>query len=388
MSKTIVHYNMDDVDKQGGLFNIIYGLRSNGKSYQLKHKKAVSKYLNGSTEYYSNYLNKNDIIEKSIKKGSRFMLIRRLQEEIKPNLIEKYFSDVNVTELTNGEYNCITMYRKTLYLSKYDFKTTKTQRGEIIGYVVALSTEQNYAGGSYLDVNDMIFEEFMARQPYLYQEPDKLINLWSTVDRKRGTTRLWLVGNSISRVCPYLTEWELQPIISRLKQGEIETKWLGTGQLDDNGKEIEVKLAIEYCKDNGGSSFAIGKHKDMINKGDWQSDPQPHLPKSKKCYNILYRIGFQFQEFKFIAEYLKDSEEKTTLWFVYPYFKDFDKKMIVISDIVKTSPYWQRNIYDLNIKNDVIRKLLYNTFRENRIFYANDLIGTDFKQVIDFEIKR
>ena len=29
--------------------------------------------------------------EKSIKKGSRFMLIRRLQEEIKPNLIEKYF---------------------------------------------------------------------------------------------------------------------------------------------------------------------------------------------------------------------------------------------------------------------------------------------------------
>ena len=32
-----------------------------------------------------------------------------------------------------------------------------------IGYVVALSTEQNYAGASYLDVDDIIFEEFMSR---------------------------------------------------------------------------------------------------------------------------------------------------------------------------------------------------------------------------------
>jgi hypothetical protein len=31
---------------------------------------------------------------------------------------------------------------------------------------------------------------------------------------------------------------------------------------------------------------------------------------------------------------------------------------------------------------------LYNTFRENNIFYSDDLCGTDFKQVIDFEIKK
>ena len=38
------------------------------------------------------------------------------------------------------------------------------------GYVVALSTEQKYAGASYLDVSDMIFEEFMSRDLYLRTE--------------------------------------------------------------------------------------------------------------------------------------------------------------------------------------------------------------------------
>lgn len=62
-------------------------------------------------------------------------------------------------------------------------------------------------GASYLDVDDIIFEEFMSRNVYLPNEPNKLMNLYATIDRKRLTTRLWLVGNTISRVCPYINEW-------------------------------------------------------------------------------------------------------------------------------------------------------------------------------------
>ena len=379
---------MEDIDKKGALFNIIWGERSNGKSYQVKHKKGIESYLFGQNTYLCIYENKDKIIERNIKKGTRFILMRRWKEEITTEKIEKYFADVNVLKLTNEEYNCITMYRKTLYLSKYNYETGKTTRHEIIGYVVALSTEQNYAGASYLDVSDIIFEEFMSRSAYLADEPTKLINFWSTVDRQRGTTRVWMVGNTISRVCPYLTDWDLQSIISRQKQGEIICKWMSTGDYDkETGKEIEIKLAIEYCKSNGRTSFAIGKHKDMINKGDWQSDPQPHLPKSKKCYKILYRIIFQYQSFKFMAEYLKDKTSTESVWFVYPYYKDIKDNILVISDVIKTSPYWQRDIYNLSVNNDKLRNLC-QTFRENKIFYASDLCGTDFKQVIDFEIRR
>ena len=94
-----------------------------------------------------------------------------------------------------------------------------------------------------------------------------------------------------------------------------------------------------------------------------------------------------YQSFKFIGEYLQDIETKEKVWFVYPRTKDFKDKMLVISDVIKQSPYWQRNLYDLSIKNDKIKNLC-KTFKENNVFYASDLIGTDFKQVIDFEIKR
>lgn len=226
----------------------------------------------------------------------------------------------------------------------------------------------------------------MTRTVYLSNEPDKLMNLYSTVDRKRGTTRLWLVGNSISRVCPYLEEWGLMDLIRNLKQGEIKTRWISTNQQDEDGIDIEVLLAIEYCRSTGNSSFAIGKHADMLNKGDWQSDPQPHLKYSIKEYKFLYRIGFQYQSFKFLADYIMD-KEYNTCWYIYPYNGEFKKDLLVFSDTIKESKYWQKDIYNPSINNDNLKSLL-QTFKENKIFYATDLVGTDFKQAIDFVIRK
>ncbi len=360
MKREIKHYNIDNLVNQNADINICWGERSNGKSYQVKHKRGVIKYL---------------------ETGKRFILMRRFREEITNEKIEKYFEDVDVEKLTKGKYNCITTYRKQIFLSNFDSEKFKITRGEKIGYAVALSTEQNYAGGSFLDVEDIIFEEFMTRSRYLSNEPTKLMNFYATVDRKRGTTKLWLIGNTISRVCPYLYEWGLSNIIAKQKQGTIEIKEIEAGEGDI------VKLAIEYCESTGTSSHTIGWNKDMMNDGSWQSSPQPHLPKSKKEYNIMYRIGFMYQNFKFLGEFLQDKETKDVCWFIYPTEKDFNNKLVRFTDVIQPSIYYQRNIYDITIKNDNLQKLL-NTFREDKIFYATDLVGTDFKQVIDFSIRR
>ena len=387
MKREKVHYNIDTIDSLGANINLIYGERSNGKSYQVKHKKGVLKYLEDTYTYHDNYNNKGNIIKECVKKGTRFILMRRWREEISSDLIEKYFDDVDIMKLTDNKYNCITMYKKQLFLSIYNNEDGTTKRVEKIGYVVALSTEQKYAGGSFLDVSDIIFEEFMSRGIYISNEPDKLMNFYSTVDRKRGTTRLWLVGNTISRVCPYLNDWGLMEIVKNQKQGEINTIWIPTGEIDDDNIPIMVKIAIEYCKSTGDSSYIIGKHKNMLNKGEWQSDPQPHLPKSYKCYKMLYRIIFQYQAFKFIGEYLMDKENMDTCWFIYPYDGEIKDKIIVFSDVIKTSPYWQKDIYNPLIRNEKLKDLL-KTFKESNIFYASDICGTDFKQVIDFEIRK
>ena len=381
-----IYYNIDKLDKLGASINILYGERSNGKSYQLKHKKGIIPYLKNTTSYSRSYRDKEKIIEDNIKHGTRFILLRRNKEEVSSEKVEQYLNDIDIMSLTNDEYNCFSIYKKGIYLAKYDNETGKTKRYEKIGYTMSLSTEQNYAGASYLDVHDIIFEEFMTRTVYLSNEPDKLMNLYSTVDRKRGTTRLWLVGNSISRVCPYLEEWGLMDLIRNLKQGEIKTRWISTNQQDEDGIDIEVLLAIEYCRSTGNSSFAIGKHADMLNKGDWQSDPQPHLKYSIKEYKFLYRIGFQYQSFKFLADYIMD-KEYNTCWYIYPYNGEFKKNLLVFSDIIKESKYWQKDIYNPSINNDNLRNLL-QTFKENKIFYATDLVGTDFKQAIDFVIRK
>lgn len=363
MKREIKHYNLDKIDSYNADINIIYGERSSGKSYQIKHKKGVIKYL---------------------ETGKRFILLRRFREEITNEKIEKYFEDVDVEKLTKGKYNCISTYRKQIYLSTFDSEKFKVVRGEKIGYAMALSTEQNYAGSSFLDVEDILFEEFMTRSRYLTNEPTKLMNLYATVDRKKGTTKMWLVGNSISRVCPYIYEWDLHEIISKQKQGTIEIKEV------ESSFEDKVKLAIEYCETTGVSSHTIGWSKEMMSEGSWQSSPQPHLPKSKKCYNVIFRFIFQYQSFRFISELLQDKEEKDKIcWFIYPMSdkEEIKKNQLVISDKVDINPYWQRNIYDITINNDNLKNILA-TFREDKIFYATDLVGTDFKQVIDFSIRR
>lgn len=201
---------------------------------------------------------------------------------------------------------------------------------------------------------------------------------YSTVDRKRGETKLYMVGNTISRVCPYLYEWDLQKIIRNMKQGDIKTL-----EIDNDG--TVVKMAIEYCRASGGKKLAIGNARSMIDSGAWQTQPQPKLDKSKNLYKILYRIGFQYQGFRFLSDLLTD--DNNIFWFVYPYSKEFKDNIIIFSDEIKVKRNWQRDIYNVSIKNDRLRKIL-DTFRENQIFYSDDLTGTDFKQAIDFSIRK
>lgn len=116
----------------------------------------------------------------------------------------------------------------------------------------------------------------------------------------------------------------------------------------------------------------------MINTGAWETSPQPHLPKSYKNYDVLFRFGFQYQNFRFLCEYLTDKDEKTSpVWFVKPYNFKFSEKLIVFSDLIKVSQYWQRDIYNISIKNDKLKKL-FMSFKENKIFYASDMCRNRF----------
>lgn len=388
--KVKTRYNIDRINKEGAMINIIHGKRSGGKSYQAKHKRAVNKYFDGEhPRYYSSYKDKDKVFEETLEKGTRFILLRRFKDEISTSNIEEYFNDVDIMKITDNRCDSVVAFRGRIYLAKINEETLKPVKHELIGYYRALSQEQVSAGISLLDVTDIIFEEFVSRTMYLTErEPDKLMNFYSTIDRGRGKVKLWLLGNSITRICPYFYRWGLSDLIKNMKKGDIRTKWLPTGEIDEDGVAIEVKLAIEYCENTSGTNYAIGDNADMINKGDWQTDPQPHLPKSKNSYDVEFRIGFLFNTYKFLGELLVDRKTFDLVWFIYPYEKEFTDDIIVISNVIKTSPLWQRDIYDITLNNKRIHDLLRDTFHEAMIFYSSDLCGTDFKQAIDFTIKK
>ena len=108
-----IHYNIDKITECDANFNIIYGEKSNGKSYQAKQNKDC--YF-GVTHY--------------LETGKKFILLRRWSADLTTSWIEKYFSDVDVDKLTDGKYKCITTWRKDLYFSNID-DNFKVKRGEI-----------------------------------------------------------------------------------------------------------------------------------------------------------------------------------------------------------------------------------------------------------------
>lgn len=110
MANKQVHYNLDKIDKLNATYNLIYGEKSNGKSYQVKHKKGIKKYL---------------------ETGRRFILLRRWKEDISNAWVEKYFADVDIEGLTKNKYNTINCYRKAIYLANID-ENNKIKRGEKI----------------------------------------------------------------------------------------------------------------------------------------------------------------------------------------------------------------------------------------------------------------
>lgn len=360
----IKKYNIDRIDNTNSIINLIMGGRADGKSYQLKHKKMVEYYLNTKR---------------------RFGLIRRYKDEITNNKIIQYFSDVDVEKLTNGIYNCITVYKREIFLSIQNEDFT-IKRGEKIGYVFVLSQEQTYAGINILDIDNLIFEEFFSRSLYLTNEADKLMNLYNTIDRKRNVVRLWLAGNTISRTNPVLRDWGIFDLIKDMRQGDIQIKHLTVQSEDEEARDFT--LAIEYCKSTGEHTFDLSNNSGMINTGAWQASPEPHLSMSHKTYKLEMRVLFIYKKFMFIGELL--SKKNEVAWFIYPKYSAVKENnhAIIFTDEPSPARNVQSNIYDIKHYPSFIKHLFIKTFVKSKIFFATDLCGNEFKDCINFTIRQ
>lgn len=347
-------YRIDRILKTDAQYNIILGERSNGKSYAVKH-----------------YCIKEAIEDKN----KKFIYLRRWDLEIKQNLTQQYFADVNIEALTDGRSNCIIVYRGNIYTG-FLSEDGKTERQEHIGYCRAISMEQHYTSGNYNDVSNIIFEEFVSRQQYLPKEPMKLMQFVSTVVRRRDNVKVWMIGNTISRVCPYFSEWELKNI-PKQKQGTIDIYNHGTDQETENGEKLVIKIAVEYAENSGkNSTMFFGNIAKSITSGLWQSDAKPHLPKKLHEYICMYDVVIQLCGFSFLARFLLD-ETGASFWYVEPKTKTIKPNTRLVTDQFIPDNSFATYGFRALSPNE---KIAFDSLKNGMVCFSDNLTGSEFEQ--------
>lgn len=341
-------YSCENILKKNAQYNLIYGERSNGKSYCIKERCVSKAYHN----------------------GEKFVLLRRHQIDVKANDVESYFADTPVKSITNGEYNTITVYTSNIYLS--NIIDDKIVRGRQIGRCLYLSGAEHFKSQAFPDYTDVIFEEVLTKNAYLPDEPSILMDLISTIARRREI-KVWMIGNTVSRVCPYYTDWALINI-PKQEQGTIDLYTINTSQIDENGEKVVVRIAVEYCENSGNNSkMFFGRKEKSIAGGSWECDEHPNIS-TVESYDVAYEILLIRYNFSFVVQLCVDNNTGGVFVYVYPYTKNrhIDR---IISDDFSTSPL----VTDRLLPNEsIIRECIMN----NRVCYSDNLTGEDFNTLL------
>lgn len=344
MARRKKFYNIAPLLKTKAPYMILLGMRANGKSYQAKLT----------------------VLERAWKNKEKFVYLRRWREDIKMAAVESYFGDMDVEKITGGEYNGVTAYQGFLYWALYD-EEGKATRGSRIGRYCALNEALRYKSQTFVGYTTIIYEEFITDEVYLSEEPTKLQQFVSTVARLDSITVL-LIGNTMSRVCPYFRDWSLQGTL-RQKPGTIEVYHKHEG-------EAVIDIAVENCEVlERENTLFFGNAKKQIISGEWDVKESPRLPKKPDKYDECYRIDVKFSLMSFHLTLLIDDTGEVLLY-IFP-AKKHDKDARIVTDDFIPSPNVSRHLRS----NSRAEAKMVECYRQNKVCYSDNLTAADFNNI-------
>ncbi len=350
------YWSADNLYKKNPDFNyaIVYGQKSNGKSYDIK-KRAI---------------------RDAIDDNGIFIYMRRYDLDIKTKDVESYFGDAPIDELTHGEYNGVLVKSRFIYLAKYE-EGEKTKQGKLIGRAVYLAGYEHNASQNFGKVSHIIFEEVMTTGMYYPGEANLLQKFVSTILRDNNEhCKVWLIGNTVNRIFPYTYEWSLTNLLKQ-KQGTID-EYHYKRYDEELEMEVDTVVLCEYCESAGSASrFTFGKSAEMIAGGMWETKEMPKLPMPKDSYDMVYELLLQDMGFSFVMQLLVNPKNGGQIIYVYPYTRTRNirrKLTMQFSDDPFTTFGFSDKIYG----EQVMRSLI----KSQKICYSDNQTGTDFQQVL------
>lgn len=131
------------------------------------------------------------LLDEYIKKGSKFIYVRRTEEELL-STCKNFFDNAIIILKDNGYKINGFKYEARNYYIKLNGSESWTQCGTII----PLSQEQKYKSSNFQDYKNILYDEFISRDPSKYlgnksnpaYEFDCCISLFQTVDRGIGVS--------------------------------------------------------------------------------------------------------------------------------------------------------------------------------------------------------
>ena len=238
-------------------YNVIFGERSNGKTY------GCLEY--GVTEYF--------------KDGSEFAYIRRWDEDLVGKKGESLFNGLIknnvIRKLSKGKWNYVVYKSRAYYMAFIDDEGTVVSDVKPFAYAFALTQHEHYKSNSYPNIRTIIFDEFLTRGMYL---PDEFIifqNVLSTLIRLRDDVKIFMLGNTVNKYSPYIAEMGLT---------KMRDQKIGTIDVYEYG-QTGLKVAVEYSDmqqtvKKSNVYFAFNNPRlNMIKNGAWEIDIYPHYPR-------------------------------------------------------------------------------------------------------------
>lgn len=342
------YYSLRKINQKNATYNVIFGERSNGKTYATL-KQAIENYF---------------------KDGSQFAYIRRWSVDVTPKRLNNLFNALTneIAKFSRDKFHAVVYRTGTFYLANFseDGKILYND-DDILGYGFSLSESEHNKANSYPKVTTIIFDEFLTNKYYLPDEFILFMNTISTIVRQRTNVKIYMLGNTVNKYCPYFQEMGLNNVL-HMKQGTIDVYQYGKSKL---------KVAVEYAsstkkfkKNNYYFAFDNPKLK-MITGGEWELNIYPHAPLKIKPKNILftYFIDFASQLYQCEIVQVKDN------LFTYIHLKTTpikNKNDLVYSLDFKPSLAYNRNI--LRPQNELENKITW-FYTHEKIYYQNNEVG-------------
>ena len=359
----IKYWNIWNILSIEARYYVIFGERSNGKTY-------------GTLNY---------CLEQYFQDGSEFAYIRRWDEDLVgkkgESLFNAHVKNGVIKKLSKGKWNHVVYKSRAWYFANIDEDDHMTTDVRPFAYAFALTQSEHYKSNSYPNIRNIVFDEFLTRGVYLPDEFVTFQNVLSTLIRLRDDVKIFMLGNTVNRFCPYFKEMGLT---------RIQAQKVGTIDVYEYG-ESGLKVAVEYASidtkiKKSNVYFAFNNPRlEMIKNGAWEIDIYPHYPRDiyegiNPLTDIKYTFYIDFEDNILQCEIIykkvdREGNSKPSYFlFVHPKttpLKDV-KREIVYSQTANPLPNYRRR---LTKATSNIERKIQTFFAKDKVFYSDNETG-------------